>query len=568
MTWQYTVFVYPTIFATIVSALLGAYSLQYMHKNGRTPVLLAFLAANGGLVLWTGFSALKLLHTDPTVKLLMYRLLYFGISLLGTFALLFALAYTDRKQWLRKEFIAALVSVPFLFWILLFTNPSGLVIESTRIVETNGLVVLRVNVGPAHLWLQDTYNALLSLIAAAIVGYEAVRLGRSYLPQAVLLGIGIAAPIVFMILTNVGVPPFDPDGVNLVPTSAAITSSALGIALFRYRMLNLPPIAYTTAMEESPDGVLVLDSTKRIVHTNERGSQLLSWLGAGSGDPIDDVLPGIDLTGPGDDGVHIDSIDGSSTYFSARVQRLNRQERCVGWVIVFRDVTELHRQKQTIEDQNKKLTLLNQIVRHDIRNDMSVILGNARLIDGVATDDVMLERLDRIVANSNHVVELTDTVRNLMETMLGDTESTRPVSLDAVLRSEIDGLQVNDEHITIESEGGNQNHTVLADEMLGTVFRNLLTNAIRHTDADEPEVIVTVDESEHDVFVRVADNGPGIPDGQKDSVFGRGEKGLESPGTGIGLYLVETIVTGYGGEVWIEDHEPRGAVFVVQLPRM
>jgi signal transduction histidine kinase len=68
------------------------------------------------------------------------------------------------------------------------------------------------------------------------------------------------------------------------------------------------------------------------------------------------------------------------------------------------------------------------------------------------------------------------------------------------------------------------------------------------------------------VTVRIADNGPGVPDERKESVFGKGEKGLESDGTGIGTYLVKTLVSRYSGTVWVEDNEPGGAVFVVTLP--
>nr|WP_302080744.1 ATP-binding protein [Salinibaculum sp. KK48] len=50
------------------------------------------------------------------------------------------------------------------------------------------------------------------------------------------------------------------------------------------------------------------------------------------------------------------------------------------------------------------------------------------------------------------------------------------------------------------------------------------------------------------------------------SPFGKGEKGLDSPGTGIGLYLVQTLLDQYGGDVWVADNDPEGAVFVVELP--
>ena len=102
--------------------------------------------------------------------------------------------------------------------------------------------------------------------------------------------------------------------------------------------------------------------------------------------------------------------------------------------------------------------------------------------------------------------------------------------------------------------------------MLSSVFDNLFSNAVIHHDRDHPTVTVDVTVDDDAAVVRVADDGPGIPDSQKAVVFGRGEQGIDSPGAGIGLFLVDSLVTGFGGTVSIEDNEPRGAVFVVSLP--
>jgi signal transduction histidine kinase len=103
--------------------------------------------------------------------------------------------------------------------------------------------------------------------------------------------------------------------------------------------------------------------------------------------------------------------------------------------------------------------------------------------------------------------------------------------------------------------------------MLSSVFGNLLNNAVQHNDKEEPSVSVTVTTTAETVVVRVADNGPGIPADRHAEVFGRGEKGLESEGTGVGLYLVDRLVDAYGGSIAIEDNEPEGTVFVVELER-
>ncbi|POG54352.1 histidine kinase N-terminal 7TM domain-containing protein [Haloferax marisrubri] len=567
MGWQYTVFALPTLFAMITAVLLGAYSLQYMRVHGRSSDLVAFFAVNVGLVLWTGFSALKLLQTDPSLKLLFYRLLYFGVAPLGALALLFTLLHTDRVRRITPGLVGALTAIPVVFLALLFTNPNGLAIEATRLVETNGLVVLRVDVGLGHVVLQLLYNAVLCALAVALILYEAVRLGRSYIPQAVLVSVGLVAPFVFVACATLGIPPFSSDGVNLVPTSAAVTSAAIGVALFRYRFLDLPPIAYTTAMEESPDGVFVLDADERIVHVNDRGARLLERFDAAVGDPVTRVSPDLDLTTESNDSVRTTREDGEAVYLSARSQRLERGDETIGWVIVLRDVTELHRQKQTILSQNEKLTLLNQIVRHDIRNDMAVILGNAQLVEESVDDEVVRERLETIIRNGEHATELTENVRNLMATMLDDEETNRPTTLAGPLRAEASAVRDGTPEAAVSLPDEPSGVTVVADDMLGTVFRNLLTNAVRHNDADRAEIDVSVEVRDDDALVRIADNGPGIPDERKEEVFGRGEKGLESPGTGLGLYLVDTIVSGYGGDVWVEDNEPRGAVFVVRLQR-
>ncbi|MCF2207925.1 HAMP domain-containing histidine kinase [Halobacterium salinarum] len=224
------------------------------------------------------------------------------------------------------------------------------------------------------------------------------------------------------------------------------------------------------------------------------------------------------------------------------------------------DITDQKHREQELE-------LLNRIIRHDIRNDMAVVLGWAELLED-HVDDEGCEYLQKILASGEHVVELTETAREYVETVVSDEEVTvEPVPLGSVLETELSVCEESFPEAEFVLDDVPPDVEVAANCMLSSVFRNLLNNAVQHNDADTPHVEVSAVVRDDEVEVRIADNGPGVPDDHKDTVFGKGERGLGSPGTGIGLYLAGTLVTEYGGNIWVEDNEPTGAVFVVQLPR-
>lgn len=217
--------------------------------------------------------------------------------------------------------------------------------------------------------------------------------------------------------------------------------------------------------------------------------------------------------------------------------------------------------KQQLED----LQLLNQVMRHDIRNDLQLVQAYAELLTD-HVDDEGAEYLEIVKENTESAISLTTTARDLAQVMLRDDAALDEISLSQVLAQQVQEVRTGYPDAVVTVADSFPAVTVQADDMLGSVFRNLLKNAIQHNDKTPPEVEVTATATETHVEVRVADNGPGIPDDQKEAIFGKAETGLESPGAGIGLYLVRSLVNTYGGEVWVEDNTPEGSVFVVTLP--
>ncbi|MDY6775987.1 MAG: PAS domain S-box protein [Halobacteria archaeon] len=232
-----------------------------------------------------------------------------------------------------------------------------------------------------------------------------------------------------------------------------------------------------------------------------------------------------------------------------------------------RDITERKEYERRIKNQRDNLEVLNQMVRHDIRNDLQIVKSYSSLLVDMYDDEGEKEEyLRTVLENAESAIELTMTARDIADTMLSTEDDLEETSLREVLLSEIDEIEsaYTDAEVRHQSLPDGR---VMANSMLGSVFRNLLKNAVEHNDKETPEITVSATETRDSLTVRVADNGPGVPDEKKDEIFGKGEKGLESEGTGMGLYLVHSLVDSYGGEVWVEDNEPEGAVFVVEFPK-
>jgi PAS domain S-box-containing protein len=263
-----------------------------------------------------------------------------------------------------------------------------------------------------------------------------------------------------------------------------------------------------------------------------------------------------------------------------------------------RDVTdlkeyerELEATKDRLERTNEELETLNRILRHDIRNDVAVQSRLGRKLQAHVDEDGR-EYLEQLLDRSEHIADITTGLRLLMQTMLDDGHDLTAVRLDTILEAEVENVSAAYEAATVSVSDGIPQVSVQADQLLSSVFQNILENAITHNDADRPKVSVSAQEREEDVVVRIADNGPGIPADVADEMFDKGEKGLESKGTGIGLYLVTKLLDRYGGDIRVGsetlradgpgttraernsvDTRPQatelgGAVFVVTLPKV
>lgn len=224
----------------------------------------------------------------------------------------------------------------------------------------------------------------------------------------------------------------------------------------------------------------------------------------------------------------------------------------------------LRERERELAAQNEKLEFLNSLLRHNILNGMAVVLGRTELLAERA-DERQREHLETISLWGEDIVALVRKIRRLMDSALGQAQvEPRPVDLTRVLEEECEKIRTSyDAEVTVNVDDG---VAVLADEMLPEIVEDVLSNGVVHNPDPEPSLHVTAEFGSESVRVRITDDGPGIHPDKQDKIFGRGKKGLKSPGTGYGLYLADTVITQYGGDIWVESDGANGSTFVIELP--
>lgn len=226
-----------------------------------------------------------------------------------------------------------------------------------------------------------------------------------------------------------------------------------------------------------------------------------------------------------------------------------------------------------LERKNEQFELFNQIIRHDIRNDANLILEIINRLRDPGDDEAALtseqERyIEQIEEGGRRIAELTERARELISALSQLEEDRQPIDVGNVLRAEVANASTISEDATITLEEPPSDLTVWADDMLGAVFRNLFSNAIRHNDQDAPKVRVTTEQTEEAVSIRIADNGPGLPEPVATAIRDDAVTLDEDPTTGFGLYLISTLIDQYDGEFSVEENEPRGTVASITLERV
>lgn len=211
---------------------------------------------------------------------------------------------------------------------------------------------------------------------------------------------------------------------------------------------------------------------------------------------------------------------------------------------------EAKRQALKLAERDRLNAVLTRVLRHNLRNRMNIVRGSAELL-GERLAGEEQELANRIVASADTLIELGETARRLEQiaSTAGPPEQQELVQILSAVATELREFTA-DADIDIETPETQQ---VIAVEPLEAALYELGENAITHT-GDEPTVeIRVVSDSTPDgwVVVEIEDDGPGLPEMERNLLRGTQETQLEH-GQGLGLWFVYWTIVRSGGHLTVD----------------
>ncbi|WP_236642327.1 histidine kinase N-terminal 7TM domain-containing protein [Salinigranum halophilum] len=550
--FEWTLPVAVVLFAAVLA--VGVTAALWRRRDSPGARLLAALALGAGW--WSLFYALELSSRTLAGTLLFGRLSYVGIVVVPPAWFAFALVYTGRRELLGRVRLALLfvpsVAMAGLAWT---TVSTGFVWSSYELTQATALSipVLAVEYGPAF-WAWTAYAYLLTG-AGTVLLVLSVAPARLFRAQTAALFVAVSAPWLGNLAFLSGASPLD-----LTPIGFVVSALVLGGGLYRYSLLDVHPVTSELAraelVERLPEAVVAVDNRGRVVDLNPSGASVLdTTLDDAVGAPLARVAPSL-ASFLDDDDVEADYVvPETQRSYEVRVSSL-RADPAAGQLVTLRDVTERRRRERAV-------AVLNRVLRHDLRNDVAVIENYVELLRRTPDDEAYLDGLAR---RAGEMRELVETVRAVERHLDADEPARSTFDLVRLVRDRTAAAADAYPNATVETDLP-ADAWVRALDLVGSAVDNLVENAIEHNETDAPRVRVAVERTVVDgdryVELTVADDGPPIPETDREILVGT-DPSLDEA-SGLGLWLVNWIVTDSGGTVSYEPNEPRGNVVTVRL---
>lgn len=251
--------------------------------------------------------------------------------------------------------------------------------------------------------------------------------------------------------------------------------------------------------------------------------------------------------------------DGSLVHVSISAAPMTIEGRRVGYVAMYKDISELKTAEKKTAIMNEKLRVVGGLTRHDVRNKLTIITLSLFLTkDKVKDRPEVLKSYEDMKSACEQIVKIFDFAKDYEH--LGVEELTYVNVEDAIQKA----LSLHDpKGVTLTNEC--HGLTVVADSLLRQLFYNLIDNSLKHGE-HVTHIKISIEKDDKSLKLIYEDNGVGIPQETKPKLFCEGF--TTNKGSGYGLYFTKKMVEVYGWAIQETGTPGTGAQFVITIPKL
>lgn len=551
------------VIAASVGAAVGAlYLLQYLYTQRARAGAGWFMGNIASVALFCLSYGVALLIFAPTVRVALESVAFVSVCFMGPFFLAFGLDYTGRSDLIRTPLFGAVAVVPLATVGLAATNAShGLLWTGFQFEPVFGLATVTYTIQP---W--GRFALLFSIVTAAIgslllIG-AVVSYGALYRREAIAVTLSTVPPSVGVFLWMFEIGPI-PE-LHLTAPLMVIHVALDAYAFVGTHMFESNPAtqrsAERTSIDSLSDPVLILDTEAQIVRMNDRAETVFFDTFTASLPIRLETALGVSLETLREAGEITVGTDRGGTFALSYTPLTDPLGETVGSMLVLYDVTE---QRQ----RGQQLSVLNRVLRHNLRNETMVITGYADLLKGDTDDPLHSTYADTIAAASDRLNSIAKKVRHFEDIQSRPVEPDDHLVTDLVTEISHTCTETH-EKATVETTVTPTALRVRTDRvLLSTLLENLVENAIVHGDGDATVSLTASEATGNQGGVRFAirDTNERIPDNEIKTIRAGEETALQH-GQGIGLWIVYWCVRKLHGEIDFEYDD--GNVLTVTIPAM
>ena len=585
---------YSVYALVILAAMAFSLWLAYAIWSRRPGVgVTTFVVMTLGVALWTFATALEITLTSFGGKVFATHLIYLGLGIVIPSWLIFALQYTGQGALVTRNRLLLLVIEPILLQVLIATNDSHRLYWTTRELVTIGdYIVFNFELGSAF-WLHALYSYALLLVGAVVLVRAFLRSPQLYRGQVRFLLLANLTPWLANFVYLTGLSPL-PAFVDITSIAFVISVAAIGWSLYRFRLMDVVPVARDTIIDNMDDAILVLDSRARILDINRAALNLLNRATRDGviGHLVSEVLPNqqaliIEFREVPEVNTEITiSVSGQPRIFNLRITPLrNRQQELSGRVIVLNDITTLKQANEQLKLASEQAEAANRLkseflatMSHELRTPLNAIIGYTEIqLMGIGGElsPLHTDYQNRVLINGRQLLSMINSVLDLSKIEAGHI----------ILVSKPFGVRdwLNDVTRQVAVLGQNQQLEFISEldptlperligdpDALRQIVVNLLSNAFKFTKTGSVKLALRC-EADDRWDISVTDTGLGIPLDKQAQIFEEfyqvdNTLTREFGGTGLGLAIVQRLVRKMDGQVVVKSTLGVGSTFTVTLP--